>query len=58
MSCELCCYNPCGRTSLCPRGTYYVLESSDGTAVKTRKIVLPADVEKVVTRALLRWLEF
>ena len=60
MSCELCCYDPCGRTSLCPEGTYYVLEPDDGktTVVKTRRIILPKNVEDVVTRALLRWLEF
>ncbi len=57
MSCESCCYAPCGRTSLCPPGTYYVVDPSDGTAVETRRIILPRDVEAVVSRALLRWLE-
>lgn len=57
MSCENCHLAPCGRTTLCPPGTYYVIDPSDGTAVKIRKIILPKDVEAVVTRAFNRWLE-
>ena len=57
MSCESCCYAPCGRTTVCPPGTFYVVDPSDGTAVKTQRIVLPRDVETVVTRALVRFLE-
>lgn len=57
MSCENCHLAPCARTTLCPPGTYYVVDPSEGTAVKTRRIVLPRDVEAVVSRALIKFLE-
>ncbi len=57
MSCEICHLAPCGRTTLCPPGTYYVIEPSTGTAVESRRIILPPDVKVLVTRAFVKLME-
>ena len=52
MSCDKCCLFPCGRTTPCPPGQYYVFRK--GKLVKVKAIELPEDVKKAVSRAILR----
>jgi len=50
MNCDKCCLYPCGRTTPCPDGQYYVFRR--GKLVKVLK--MPEDVAKAVSRAILR----